>query len=355
MALASTHSEVYCELEQDTGGCGSDQETTFSGPPMPAYHDFLNYSFLPLIAEDHSELQEEEKAEKEFFQSLAWLVRLYKLELPPRRNNVYPYNITLAYQQAVASLKKLRPELSLIVVQDERHTACLATTKVFDTSSALYYINVRPLHLLLQKKESKATAMLLLSLFAYLHQVVKVPYYTDKSTYLFYCYRIINEWIRGKPDAGTAVKAGARIYKKIVLPCHLDMFARRVNEFTPIGIWERSLHSICKQALALYIKYPAHSVFNMIKNKLLEPDREKVCLEQYLSFFWDGKDMLYHTMIGYVNTGLEKMETIDGPMAIQIFDRPQQQEQHDLDFAEQLFRLVEELAHLLNRFDNEEY
>ncbi|HJU45775.1 MAG TPA: hypothetical protein VJ647_03280, partial [Chitinophagaceae bacterium] len=303
----------------------------------------------------HCELKEEEKTEKEFFQSLAWLAGLYKLDLPPEGNGIYPYNITLAYQHAAASLKKIRPELSLIVVQDERHTACLATTKVFDTSSALYYINVRPLHVLMKRKESKPTAALLLSVFAWLHQVVKVPYYADKRTYLFYCYRIINEWIKKKPGGVSVLRAGADIYKKIGLPHHLDMLARRVNEFTPVGSWERCLHAISRQALGLYTKYPDRSVFNMVKTNLLEPGKEKVCLEQYLSFFWDEKDRQYHSMIGYVNTGLEKMETIDGPMAIQLFDRPQEQEQHDLDFAERLFGLVEELAHLLNRFDNEEY
>jgi hypothetical protein len=198
-------------------------------------------------------------------------------------------------------------------------------------------------------------ALLLLSLFAWLHQVVKVPYYTDKRTYLFYCYKIINEWIKNKPNVAIALKAGGAIYKKIGLPWHLNMFARRVNEFTPVGPWERSLHAISREALKLYTKYPDQSVFNMIKKNLLEQDKERVQLEQYLSFFWDEKDMQYYSMIGYVNTGLEKMETIDGPMAIQIFNKPQPEEQHDLDFAERLFGLVEELAQLLNRFDNEEY
>lgn len=355
MASASTYSEVYHKPEQDTGRCGSDQEAICSGTHMPAYHDFLNYSFLPLLAEEHVELKEGEKAEKEFFQSLTWLAGLYKFDLPPEGNDVYPYNITLAYQYAVARLKKIRPELSLIVVQDEKHTACLATTKVLDTTSALYYINVRPLHLLLKKKNSKTTAELLLSLFAWLHQVVQVPYYTDKRTYLFYCYRIIKEWIKNKPDISGAFKAGATIYKKISSPHHLKMFLQRVNEFTPIGSWERQLHTISRQALELYLQYPAHSVFNMVRHHLLDQDRERVRLEQYLSFFWDEKDRQYNSMIEYVNIGLEKMETIDGPMAIQLFDKPHQQEQHDLDFAERLFGFIEELAHLLNRFDNEEY
>ena len=355
MAASSTYSEVHPEPEQDAGSCGSDQEATFFRPAEPADHGFLSYSFLPLLAEEHDELQEREKAEKEFFQSLDHLADLYQFDLPQERNEVYPYNITLAYQHATARMKKIRPELSLIVVQDEHHTACLATTKIFDTSSASYYINVRPLHLLLQKKESKETAALLLSLFAWLHQVVKVPWYTDKRTYLFYCYRIINEWIKKKPDKDIALKAGTGIYKKIVLPKHIEMFASRVNGFTPVDAWERSLHLLSREALRLCTKYPGHSVFSMVKNSLLEQDRERACLEQYLSFFWDEKDMLYQSMIGYVNTGLEKMDTIDGPMAIQLFDKPQQQEQHDLDFAEQLFALVEELVQLLNRFDHEEY
>ena len=355
MASASTYSEVYSESEQDTGGGGSHQETMCSSPPQPAYYGFLNHSFLTLLAEEHCELREEEKAEEEFFKSLAYLAGLYKFDLPLERNEVYPYNITLAYKHAAASLKKIRPELSLIVVQDEKHTACLATTKVFDTSCALYYINVRPLHLLLKKKGSRAAAELLLSIFSWLHQVVKVPYYTDKNTYLFYCYRIINEWVKKKPGVGMALRAGTGIYKKIIQSHHLNMLAPRINGFIPVGSWERCLHALSRQALELYTSYPAHSVFNMVKNNLMEPDKERVHLEQYLSFFWDEKDMQYHTMIGYVNTGLEKMETIDGPMAIQLFDTPQQQEQHDLDFAEKLFALVEELAHLLNRFDNEEY
>lgn len=354
MESASTYSKVYSEFEQDARSSGGNKETTRSSPPLPAYHGFLSYSFLPLLTEEHCELREEEKAEKEFFQSLAWLSGLYKFELPDN-NQVYPYNITLAYQQASAILKKIRPELSLIVVQDEGHTACLATTRNFDTSSASYYINVRPLHVLLRRKQSRVTAALLLSLFAWLHQVVKIPYYTDKHTYLFYCYRIIKQWIKKKPGTADVMKAGTGIYKKIGLLHHLELFIRRVNEFTPIGAWERSLHVIAREALRLYLQYPGHSVFNMVKNNLLEQDRERVCLEQCLSFFWDEKDMLYHSMIGYVNTGLEKMDTIDGPMAIQLFDKPQHTEQHDLDFAERLFGLVEELAHLLNRFDHEEY
>jgi hypothetical protein len=157
-------------------------------------HGFLKHSFLPLADGRHEELEQWQAVEREFFASLSHLTSLYGFTPKKASDSVFPENIRNAYRHAAEQLKAVRPDLSLIIVQDETHPACLATIKPLNTGVCLYYVPIRPLWDLLRDRKQKKLANLLLSVYAYLYKVVQVPHYRDGGIYLGTTYEMMQDW-----------------------------------------------------------------------------------------------------------------------------------------------------------------
>ena len=365
--VSTSKNNTFRRRSGQVAGCNSRKKKQTEN--CASQHDrngFLRSEFLPVIINGHEELTAWKKVESNFFNSLSNLGRLYGFQPLDITGKVYPYNIAMAYNHAVSYMQIIQPELSLIVVQDETHPACLATVKVFNTGSMLYYVNVRPLHRLLQDKKTKSVAELLLSVFGYLYQVGKMPYYADSSTYLYYCYATLKQWViddgeedekaENLADLKNAFHAGKIIQRKISNPCQLPRFKKRVATFMPSSEWEESLLQVSREAFELYFDFPERSISDMIMPGLLDPlTEERMYPEQYLSFFWDDSVWLYDSMMEFVNADLQELTVMDEPLTVQLFDAPQSKEEHDLSFAERLFKLADQLAYVLNNYDHEKY
>jgi hypothetical protein len=322
---------------------------------------FLNHSFQPLT--DNKQLLEyQNKAERSYFNSLNNLSALYQFEPLDVSDKVYPYNIHLSYEYASRWMNIIYPDTKLVIINDERRTASLATVKVYDTGTCLYYIPVKPLFKLLRKKKYKTQAELLTSVFAYLYQQNEVAYYGNDKSYLYYSYEAIEQWVDEAREEWedeefrqlfSEIKAqkfiGEAIEKKIKLPYQLMCFEERVNRFVVETDFDKSLLDIASKCFELYKEYPDRKINDSIQTNILAPNEEdSISIEQYLSFFWSGEGFLYDQVMDYVNSSLQELPTIDEPMSVQFFDTPQITITHQFQFEEKFFALVHELCDLLN-------
>lgn len=321
---------------------------------------FLNHSFQPLT-DNKQLLKYQNGIETSYFNSLANLANLYQFEPLNVKGNVYPYTIHLSYEYARRWMNSIAPDTKLVIIHEEKRMACLATVKAYDTGSCLYYIAIEPLCKLLKYRRYKKQAELLTSVFAYLYQIAKVPYYGNQGNYLYYTYDTIEQWIEEEAEAWeedhdkvllelkTQKSLRTIIEKKIKLPYQLMCFEERINQFVPKTDFDKALLETSRNCFELYQAYPKRSIEDNTQINLLAADEEeRISTDQYISFFWSSKGLLYEQVFDYVNSSLQEMSAIDEPQSIQLFDTPQRRTTHCFDFEEKFFSLLHELADLLN-------
>src|SRR5260221_2197072 len=158
---------------------------------------FLKTRFLPFWA---IQARNYRQVEAEFFRSLANLCTVYEIPEPDVSAIDFPQNVTISYMQVKEALKLKDKTADCIIMKDSSHNATLAVLKRFDTGMCLYYIPVRPLWNLAQTAQQQPLAQLLFSVYAYLYQIAKVPYYTENDSYLFYEYEALQNWIDESDD-----------------------------------------------------------------------------------------------------------------------------------------------------------
>lgn len=356
MVSLSAYRKLHPPTGQIAGRSRSKKGKTKPTPSIPVGNGFLDFSFSP-VAERQEELMNKIAVEKSFFDSLLNLSKLYEFQPFETKSKIYPYNLYLAFEHAKECINTLRPGLQLVFLQDETHPACIATVKRYDTGTTLFYIPVYPL-----LKENKKACGLLQSIFAYLLQVVKIPYFRDSSSFLFYNYETICEWVHDEPgewsdtefheivaEFKSLKRNGDTIYRRINSPYHLQDFEKRLKNFNPVNNGEYELLNIATKVFALMNDFPGRNIFENILPGLIDPgEEERISPEQYISFIWHDKGRIYEQLVEHVNACVQEFTAIDEPLVIQYFDHPQQKEIHDLRFETKLFDLLHDLCDHLN-------
>jgi hypothetical protein len=140
--------------------------------------------------------------------------------------------------------------LSCIIAEDEKHIATLATVKRYDTGMTLYYIPVRPLWQWMQSGQGNGITELITGIFAYLEQVVKIPFYTEQAV-ISHQYETLEQWVNDDQEEEepyrqkqldelyTMQNAGQKIYMQIIKPENLTQFENVVHQFQPTEDWQR--------------------------------------------------------------------------------------------------------------------
>jgi hypothetical protein len=321
---------------------------------------FLRYSFLPLF-EKGENLPDPFQVENDFFNSLAILTRLYGFETMDVINKSYPYNILLVYADIQKQLIKAGQDIELKIIQDDDGTVKLATNHTYSTSNTLYYIPVLPLFRLLQKKKQKQTAELLLSVFAYLYHIAGIPYYSEDSSYLYYHYECMEEWLLEdlqdeESESGNsmvselnkAVYYGDIMLRKIYNPYQLKAFEKRIENYNPSNSFEKDCLSVGRQALALLQEYPGDTIFRNTSNREFESDEGIIRAEQYISFIADTDGVLYENIARVVNDEFNECSEMEEPTVLQIYDTQNELSKTALDFEYRLFPLLNDLCTILN-------
>jgi len=321
----------------------------------------LNHRFLPFWQYNGDVVQ----AEREFKYSLSNLCDYYGINTPEIKG-WFPQNIYSTLQIVIEELKAVDNKLSCIIAGDDKHIATLATVKRYDTGMTLYYIPVRPLWQWMESGQAQQVTDLLFCVFAYLEQVVKVPYYTEQDTYLSYQYQTLEDWVnddqeeeeyqqRQLDELYTMQNSGLKVYAEIIRPDRLAQFDSVIEGFKATEEWEQDWLTLAVAFLQLYRQYPERSVFDHIQSDLLYPEEEdRIRADQYISFYWSGNDCFQDSLFDMIDNHFQEIAYMDEPMHITVFDRQPEHTISDFDFENRLFGLIDQLSRLLNQYDHEQ-
>lgn len=324
---------------------------------------FLSHQFKPFWGYNG----DRDKAEREFKHSLSNLCQYYDLQVPECVDGVFPQNIYQTWQAISGKLKAQDKQLECIIASDENHEATLTTVNRFDTGMCLYYIPVRPLWHWVQNSQANKIAEILLSLFAYLHQVVGIPFYTENHSYLAGEYEMLEEWVREDDSEDNTYRqkqldelyvmhnAGLKLHEQIRKPEYVERFEHIVLNFNPADEWEKEWEAIATDFLELHRQYTKRSIFDNIHAHLLYPeDEQRISADQYISFYWSGDDCIAESLFSTIECSLQEMAYTDEPMQVLQFDQLPDPSAQGFDFENRLFDLINQLCKRLNDHDHEQ-
>lgn len=324
---------------------------------------FLTHSFTPFYSVACGNW---EAAEQKFFTSLDNLCRFQGWAVPDVSGLAFPQNVKKAMQMLK---EKEKSDLTILLLQDTNYSACLATSKTFNTNYRLYYIPVRPLYQLQGDKDGQSLYDLTAVIFGYLYQVCGVPYFTEPG-YMDNEYDCIQNWIDEeddederefrqiqKMDLKLKQTAGEQLLEIIKQPYSLKRFGDCIQQFQAAGgdLLGSAYKEAAMEIWKLASDYPQRKIRDSMHYEFNEDaDSDQIYWENYISFYWSGNDSLNETLYDMVNNEFQEMGYQEEPMAFQYFDTPQENTSYDFDFEARLFALFNRLTELLNDYDYEE-
>lgn len=358
MGIIPQYSKSGSSIRQGAKRRHHTKEQAAVRPPAPARHGFLNHTFEPLVDTMHPALRHKAKAEREFYSSLGHLADLYGIPIHPQ-GSVYPYNLHVAFEQAKSALALKDKSLELRVIEDENHTACIATLKTFNTGY-MYYIPVQPVWELLQDKRQRTTTNLLLSLFGLLYRK-GVAYFRESDSFLCGQYEMLAEWLTQNPDeweerAYLNMRSdchaqewyGNLLFKRMRHPYHSLKFGSYIHSYEPKSEWEWELKAVCEQFYHLFNDRPEGHYHKQITDAFVDDEDDyTMSPDCYLSFFWTDKDSVYESLSESLNNYFGECSGTLDPVAVQLFDKTQSTGMHDFYFEWRFLLLTDYLCTLL--------
>lgn len=339
---------------------------------------FLTHSFQPFWAFYGSR----EKAEREFFGSLSNICSYYDLLVPDVSGEAFPQNIYKAWQITAERIQHIDNKMDCIILKDEQHAASIATVRQFNTNMTLYYTPARPLWKLAQTAKAQPLAEVLTAVFAYLHQVVGIPWFTGQGSYLngqySYVEDMINEdeynYANGDEDGDenpvnedksyreiqlgelyTLQNAGHHLYKLISDPQTAATMEDTILKYSRDDGRDNDWAILAIGFAQLYRQYPERSFFDHIHPELYYPEiEERICADQYISFYWSGNDSLNDTIFEVINCDLQEKGVADEPISLEVFDTLDNKGTDNFGFETRLLPLINRLVELLNKYDHDE-
>lgn len=335
----------------------------------PDGNGFLNHSFLPFW----SFTGNRERIAREYFHSLANLCKHYGLTIP-KTDLPFPQNIYVTWQKVEKQVRDIDPEHHCMILQDKGRQAVLSVVKTFDLNQCLFYIPVRAYWQWSQCAKHERITELVTVLFAYLHQVVDIPFYAENGSFMDYQYDTLEQWIseaeyEGMNDEEDKTwrreqedtlyelrRAGGHIMPIIKNPEWLTKMESVITNYCHRDKHELEWKLLAIEFLQLYRQYPKRSLTDSIHEDLVYPDEEeRIRVEEYTSFYWSDKDCFKDELLEMINCSFQEKPVMDEPTAVYYFDTMPDPDRKDFDFETRLFDLIERLRDLLNDYDHEEH
>ncbi|MFD2966248.1 hypothetical protein [Sphingobacterium bambusae] len=300
--------------------------------------------------------------ERDFYSSLSMLCKQLNFSLPETEQLGFPCNMACAMDHLQRALKATGEEWQDIRLVEDEGSVFFARQQRFDTGMTLYYIPVEPLFYMLRDNSRKKASHLLLSAFAYLFQVARIPYHRHEGNYLNYTYDMLNDWKMQDDEEDLAfVKeyrcmeyVGDVIELKIQNPENLRNFKNRLEGFRTKDDFDRDCLKIGELAFTLLTVYPdAHIYDKFREGSFVEEDDDlsrQISLDNYISFYGSACGELSDLVIETVNTDLQQFSGIDEPTIFLPIDG-REIKGNNFDFEIKLFKLVEDLSILLNNYN----
>ncbi|RZJ87247.1 MAG: hypothetical protein EOO20_16515 [Chryseobacterium sp.] len=356
-------------LKQKSRSFGSKKRRAKECAPVASGNGFLSHSFSPVVNGYAKEIQAASRVTESIFAAARNLCDLYGIKPIDDEHLMYPQNVAKLVEDLQQQIATIDKHANVLVISSEDRLPTLAVTKVFDTKTTLYYLPIEPLHFLMKQEERKPTAQLLLSVLCYFYQIGGIPYFGEKSSYLYYVYQMIydcysDEDICEDPKEHQHVmdhiqlveSESSGLLKSLSDKDQLALLNDRLSEFSPKTKAHENLKAIAIRVNTLFGKFLIRSVMDSIVDDLNGSDGEgSISAEHYLSFIWSGEDCLYDQLMETVNCELQEYNEIDEPISMQLFDEPQKYISHDLSFEQEFFDLLNELSDNLYDFAHEKH
>ena len=328
-------------------------------------YGFLKYAFTPIVINNHEELTNQAKVERDFFKSLNYLAGLYGFSPLDVADQVYPLNIHLAHEHASNRLKTINKDLDLVILQDESHPATLVTISEYVPKYTLYHIPVEPLVPILRDRKARNTTNLILSIFSWFSKCGGIEFYTDDSSWLYYIYEMTRDFLRegdeftpeeyqsNLAEIRQAKKWGKNIRSKMAKDTHLEELDTRIAQFNPCNEFQAKVLEVAR--LISELNQKDDCIYQYLKPGLLKPDEEmRMGYDNYLTFYWgDDNSWLGENISCSIQTDLQEVGHIDHPLTCQFFDKPLQSEQHNHEYPKAFFDAIEHLCDLLYNYTND--
>jgi len=330
---------------------------------------FLTQTFQPLW------LYEGEQAtmEREYFNSLSNLCRFYKIPRPQTAGFPFPQNIYHSWQAVARQLEKQDKMLTCLIIADKEKPAVLSVIKPFGLRNDLFYIPVRAFWRWANCAQQQGISELLLCLFAYLHQVVEIPFYQDHDSFMYGQYESIYQWITEQDEdeldgEGKEFRAhqentlyelsqaGAHILRQLKDTNWLMQLERVVTNYPVNDDFELEWSALAHEYLKLFKDCPGTSINHHIRPELLHPgEEERITPEQYTGFYWSGKDCFADELDEMINCSFQEIPVMDEPAIVLLFDQMPENNPQEFNYETRLFALMERLRDLLSDYDHEEH
>ena len=353
---------------------GNSERPTEISSDKSITNDFLKCTFLPKLKENNaqklaSDIQnliqiqrKNAKTESDFYQSISQLAEHYGLNPISTKHFGYPYNIALALDDIQKQLKNKVRDWEEIRLVEEKGTTYFTSEERYNTGGILYYIPIVPLYRLSKNPKRKQAVQLLHSICSYLYHIVKVPYYRQNDSYLFWMYELVAEWLTSDeeneemPTQLSEIKQAEQIgdfmEQKIYSHHNLIRFKDHLKNFKTKDRIDNDCFMLARKIFSLYEQYPNATIYQNLQSNTETEEYESdtiVSMDKYVSFCAEAKGLMFQTLFEAVNSDLQEYATTQEPMVIKKFDGSNITN-NNLDFENRLFPLIEELIYILNCF-----
>jgi len=336
-------------------------------PAGAAAYGFLKTRFLPHYTGQPLRGSNNEK--DGFYRSFGLLCSHYGISPCDTTGFAYPYGREAALHEAARLLTEKHPQHIEMELQEDSGTFSLQVSERFYTGNTLFYIPVLPVQYMMQRKEHRKAARLLLCVFSYLYHTAGVPYYTEDS-YLYWHYEMVTEWLINDPDdweqetyynymsqSRTALHHGEKMLRRLKNTVHRERFGEWLAAFVPDETFGRDCHHIAQKFYDLWRDYPEISLYHHADDSCLpDPEMEDyddgdcITMEKYVGFVASTDGWLYENVEQSVNSYFNESLSKQEPVLKRCFDGREQQAD-SLEFECRLFPLINELCYLLNNYD----
>ena len=337
-------------------------------PRRTGGNGFLNHRFLPVWTYEGNR----ERLEREYSHSLFNLCGYYQLSPPEMTGTDFPENIYRSWQTIDQQLKTIDPNLSCMIIQDRGKRATLATAKTYGLGLNLFYIPVRTFWNWGCCAEQQHIAELVTVIFAYLYQVVEIPFYGENGTFINHQYDTIYHWVMDNDDEDDQEEnkayrehqentlyelgqAGNHILRLIQNPYWLKQMYSLITAFHHRNEAELEWELLGIEFLQLYRAYPKRTLNERTRSDLIFPEEEeRITPDQYTGFYWSAYDCFADELDELINCAFQEIAIMDEPVTVKVFDQLPANERNEFDFENRLFDLMDRLRELLMKYDHEE-
>lgn len=318
---------------------------------------FLKMRFPPRLQEIEIPKDADKlKMERDFYSSLSLIAEKFELSLKDWRSIPFPYNISESLTELRGQLKKTVTDWKEVRLIHYDNSTYFAKEECYNTGMTLYYIPIIPLYTILHRKETAKISKLLLSVYAYLYQILCIPYYRNDDCYLYNIYEMLEEWYsEDEPSEGDLTEfadaeiIGDYMKEKISDPKNLRTFGQRLKTFKPANDFENRCLIIVAEFYDLFKNNPKIRIDRKYYPLRFreEPDHTErtVMLDDYVSFCSSLKGNLFDLLFQYVNEDLQEYGEIDEPVRFIPYDGREISE-NNFEFEKRVFDGINNLIQL---------